>query len=65
MEIDFLAPTAQVAGQRLTLSYQSATPEDQAVIEEFGGRLNVPPLSRKNETPASSEWATHRGKACR
>ncbi|MBI4641433.1 MAG: hypothetical protein HY731_12110, partial [Candidatus Tectomicrobia bacterium] len=43
MELDLLIPTAQLWGKRLTLSYYPATPEDQAVIDEFGGRLTVPP----------------------
>ncbi|MBI4639298.1 MAG: transglutaminase domain-containing protein [Candidatus Tectomicrobia bacterium] len=43
LEIDFTAPTALIAGKRLTLSYRPATPDDQVVIDEFGGRLTVPP----------------------
>jgi hypothetical protein len=36
--------TAELAGRRLTVGFPAATPEDEAIIEEYGGLYATPPF---------------------
>ncbi len=43
LEIDYKAPTCELSGKRITVSYRPATSEDEELIKAYGGKYKVVP----------------------
>jgi len=43
LEIDYKAPTCELSGKRITVSYRPASSEDEELIKAYGGKYKVVP----------------------